>query len=101
MVRSLYFDSIYDNDYFDKISGLEVRKKIRLRIYSPEQTTVKLELKQKRGSAQKKTSLSITKKQAEEMVCGNYTGLAELNSDLALKLLSDTGNRFVSSKMYC
>ena len=22
MVRSLYFDSIYDNDYFDKISGL-------------------------------------------------------------------------------
>ena len=86
MVRSLYFDSIYDNDYFDKISGVELRKKIRLRIYSPEQTTVKLELKQKQGSAQKKTSLSITKKLAEEMICGNYTGLAELNSELALNL---------------
>lgn len=84
MVRSLYFDSIYDNDYFDKISGLELRKKIRLRIYSPEQTVIKLELKQKQGSAQKKTSLSITKKLADEMICGNYTGLAELNSDLAL-----------------
>ena len=84
MVRSLYFDSIYDNDYFDKISGLEVRKKIRLRIYSPEQKTVKLELKQKQGSAQKKISLSITKELAEEMIHGHYTGLAELNSDLAL-----------------
>lgn len=84
MVRSLYFDSIYDNDYFDKISGLEVRKKVRLRIYSPEQTTVKLELKQKQGSAQKKISLSITKELAEEMIHGHYTGLVELNSDLAL-----------------
>ena len=37
MVRSLYFDSIYDNDYFDKVSGLEMRKKVRLRIYAPEQ----------------------------------------------------------------
>lgn len=84
MVRSLYFDSIYDNDYFDKISGLEIRKKVRLRIYSPKQTTVKLELKQKQGSAQKKSSLSITKELAEEMIHGYYTGLLELNSDLAL-----------------
>ncbi len=83
-VRSLYFDSIYDNDYFDKISGLELRKKIRLRIYSTEQTTVKLELKQKQGSAQKKTSISITKKLAEEMMCGHYAGLVELNSEVAL-----------------
>lgn len=34
MVRSLYFDGIYDGDYFDKVDGLEYRKKIRLRIYS-------------------------------------------------------------------
>lgn len=85
MVRSLYFDSIYDNDYFDKISGLEFRKKVRLRIYSPEQTTVKLELKQKQGSAQKKISLSITRELAEEMIHGHYTGLLELGSDLALE----------------
>ncbi|MEI3219968.1 MAG: polyphosphate polymerase domain-containing protein [Lachnoclostridium sp.] len=84
MVRSLYFDSIYDNDYFDKIRGLEIRKKVRLRIYSPEQKTVKLELKQKQGSAQKKISLSITKELAKEMIDGHYAGLLELNSDLAL-----------------
>lgn len=82
MVRSLYFDSMYDNDYFDKISGLEMRKKVRLRIYSPEQTSVKLELKQKQGAAQKKISLTISRALAEEMIRGQYAGLLELNSDL-------------------
>ena len=33
MIRSLYFDSIDDNDYYDKIGGECVRKKIRLKIY--------------------------------------------------------------------
>ena len=80
MVRSLYFDSIYDNDYFDKVSGLEMRKKVRLRIYAPEQQTVKLELKQKQGSAQKKISLSVSRDLAEEMMGGQYSGLVELGS---------------------
>ena len=84
MVRSLYFDSIYDNDYFDKVSGLEMRKKVRLRIYAPEQQTVKLELKQKQGSAQKKISLSISRDLAEEMMGGQYSGLLELGSDTAM-----------------
>lgn len=84
MVRSLYFDSIYDNDYFDKVSGLEMRKKVRLRIYAPEQQTVKLELKQKQGSAQKKISLSISRDLAEEMIRGQYSGLLELGSDTAM-----------------
>lgn len=84
-VRSLYFDSIYDNDYLDKINGVECRKKIRLRIYSPEQEKVKLELKQKRGAAQRKKSLLISRKLAEEMIGGSYAGLAEQDSELAME----------------
>lgn len=82
-VRSLYFDSIYDDDYFNKIDGLEFRKKIRLRIYSPDQETVKLEWKQKQGTAQQKRSLTISRVLAENMIQGNYEGLLELNSQLA------------------
>lgn len=82
-VRSLYFDSIYDNDYFDKVDGLELRKKIRLRIYSPDQENVKLELKQKQGSAQQKKSLVIPRSLAEEMIVGRYTGLMDIDSELA------------------
>lgn len=92
-VRSLYFDSIYDNDYFDKIDGLELRKKIRLRIYGPDQATAKLELKQKQGSAQKKISLSVPRALAQELVAGCYTGLAELGSEMGLMFyqLLETG----------
>ncbi len=83
LVRSLYFDSIYDDDYFDKINGLEFRKKIRLRIYSPNQENVKLEVKQKQGTAQKKKSLLIPKDLAEEMIQGRYVGLLDIDSELA------------------
>lgn len=93
LVRSLYFDSIYDNDYFDKINGLELRKKIRLRIYSPDQELVKLEMKQKQGAAQKKTSLLISRGLAEKMIQGDYAGLLEQPSELAMKFyqLMETG----------
>lgn len=93
MVRSLYFDSIYDDDYFDKVDGIEIRKKIRLRIYSTQQETAKLELKQKQESAQKKVSITIPRSLAEEMTHGNYLGLAELQSENALMFyhLLETG----------
>ncbi len=93
LVRSLYFDSIYDNDYFDKLDGVEYRKKIRLRIYSPGQHNAKLELKEKQGAVQRKKSLIITRHLAEEMIAGNYRGLANLDSELAAKFyqLLETG----------
>ncbi|MDD6094837.1 MAG: VTC domain-containing protein, partial [Clostridia bacterium] len=32
-VKSLYFDSICDGDFYSKVDGDNIRKKIRLRIY--------------------------------------------------------------------
>ncbi|WP_157453700.1 VTC domain-containing protein [Clostridium sartagoforme] len=49
MVRSLYFDTIFDNDYMDKEDGIEYRKKLRLRTYDLDSNILKLELKEKRG----------------------------------------------------
>ena len=34
-IRSLYFDTSDDRDFHDKEDGLELRRKIRLRIYDP------------------------------------------------------------------
>lgn len=83
LVRSLYFDSIYDNDYFDKVNGLECRKKIRLRIYAPDQSWVKLELKQKRGAAQVKRSLTISRETARQIIAGRYAALLSLDDKFA------------------
>lgn len=61
MVRSLYFDTIDDKDFFDKINEQQLRRKIRLRVYSPHAKTAKLELKQKQGAYQKKEVYTFQK----------------------------------------
>ncbi len=83
LVRSLYFDSIYNNDYLDKIEGLEYRKKIRIRIYDTKQNTAKLEWKQKIGKYQEKKSMMITKEEAQELILGNYQVLLRYDHPLA------------------
>lgn len=55
IIRSLYFDTLYDDDYFEKLEGVETRRKIRLRIYDPKHNFAMLEMKQKQGASQKKT----------------------------------------------
>lgn len=86
IVRSLYFDTVYDNDYFDKEDGLEHRKKIRLRTYDPKSEFLKLELKQKEGEYQYKYSLTISKSIGQKLIDGHYEVLKELNNDLADRL---------------
>lgn len=82
-VRSLYFDTPFDTDYEEKESGYQERRKIRLRIYDPEGQTAKLELKEKRGSAQRKRSLLLQREEAECMIRGNYGFLKERDEELA------------------
>ena len=86
MVRSLYFDSIYNDDLEQKEDGLEWRKKIRLRVYSPSDTTAKLELKEKDGDWQRKRSLSISKEQALMLINRDYSALLSLDNELAEEL---------------
>ena len=83
LVRSLYFDS-YDNaDYWDKDFGANYRKKIRLRVYSPQASSAKLELKEKTGAMQRKQSLTISREEALEMINGNYDILLDHDEELA------------------
>ena len=72
MVRSVYFDSIRDRDYYEKEDGLDHRKKIRLRIYDPDSENVKLELKEKHNGQQRKQSMEITREEAKQMLKGDY-----------------------------
>lgn len=75
LVRSLYFDTVHDKDYYDKVDGLETRRKIRLRIYGHEDDGAKLEVKEKQGSDQWKRSATITREEAEELIQGDYRRL--------------------------
>lgn len=82
-VRSLYFDTINDQDFEDKIEGVELRRKIRLRIYDPGDDFAMLEMKQKQGAYQKKRSLRLPRADAQELASGRYHCLLRMDSPFA------------------
>lgn len=86
MVRSLYFDSINDDDYYDKLGGEINRKKIRIRIYEVNPKIVKLEIKEKYDIHQLKKSLIISKEDAEKIINEEYNILLQYDSDVAKEL---------------
>lgn len=88
MVRSLYFDTPDDRDFFDKLKEQNLRRKIRLRIYSPNDTKAKLELKQKENIFQKKRSLTISREDAVELINSNYSVLLKYDDDFAREIYS-------------
>ena len=54
---------------------MELRRKIRLRIYDPSSDFAMLEMKQKQGVYQKKRSLRISRSHALEVAAGRYDSL--------------------------
>ena len=83
LIRSLYFDSINDDDYYDKLGGEINRKKIRLRIYEPNADFVKLEIKAKYDIHQLKRSLILNREAAEQLINENYDILLNYDNDTA------------------
>lgn len=71
-VRSLYFDSLDNRDFQEKEDGVELRRKLRLRVYSPEADFALFEMKQKQGPYQRKRSLRLSKAEAKALIAGDY-----------------------------
>lgn len=74
-IRSLYFDSLDDRDFEEKEDGVEIRRKIRLRIYHSDDRYALLEMKQKQGSNQKKRSLRMKREDVEKLILGQTSVL--------------------------
>ena len=75
LIRSLYYDTIYDQDYFEKAAGTELRRKMRLRIYDPKADFAMLEMKQKQGARQLKRSLRVSRRDAQILSQGDFSPL--------------------------
>ncbi len=74
-IRSLYFDTIFDDAYYEKLDGVQDRNKYRIRIYDKSDKLIKLECKSKAGSLISKRSLTITRDLAEQIIAGDATDL--------------------------
>lgn len=95
LVRSLYFDTLFDSDFEDKVAGYDKRQKVRLRVYGANSDVVKLELKEKEGNCQRKRSLFLTRQEAKQMMDADYTFLMERPESLAHWLYT-----FLTTRIY-
>lgn len=86
VVRSQYYDSIGNQDLYDNLDGVMEKRKIRVRIYSTDAKSAKLEYKCKSNTDGKKYSLSITREEAILMENHHYGFLLNHEEDLAKKL---------------
>jgi len=86
IVRSLYFDTFDDDDYYAKQNGEMIRKKLRLRIYDVDSDYAKLEIKGKYDIHQLKESLVIKRDDAKKIINGDYSALLLMDSDLAKRI---------------
>lgn len=82
-IRSLYFDSLNNDDYYAKVNGEEVRKKIRLRIYDTNTAKVKLEIKRKMNVSQRKETTTISREDAIALINKDYSVLLKYENDTA------------------
>ena len=82
-IRSLYFDTLWDGDYFEKLDGVELRRKLRLRLYDPTAGHAFLEMKQKEGEYQLKRSLRLSRAAAAALAGGEYAALLDCHDSFA------------------
>ena len=82
-VRSVYFDSIANDDYWDKKHHADEKKRIRLRIYHPEDQTAKFELKRKSYGRELKESVVISRADAQGLLRGDTGVLLHYDNSTA------------------
>lgn len=82
-VRSVYFDSITNEDYRDKKEHADEKKRIRIRVYHPDDQKVKFELKRKSFGRELKESVIISREDAEHLLKRDYSVLLHYDNDTA------------------
>ena len=83
MIRSLYFDDLWENAYNEKLAGTSSRKKYRIRCYNGQKDVIKLEKKKKEGQYIYKEAANLTEKEFLDILSGEVDFLKK--SDHFLK----------------
>ena len=81
-IRSLYFDDAYNAAYLQKLDGVEVRDKYRIRIYKCSDKEIFLERKRKQGELIQKSSVRITRRLCDQIISGDPTGMERAENEL-------------------
>lgn len=87
-VRSLYFDNASDKALREKLDGVNIREKFRIRCYNNDISFVCLEKKSKVNGLCSKGSVSLSTQQAQAIANGDYSWMADSGVPLIQELYS-------------
>ena len=85
-IRSLYFDNPDDRALRQKIDGVNMREKFRIRYYNLDPSVIHLEKKSKRNGLGTKYSAPLTKEEAQAIVDGNLDWMIDSSRPLVQEL---------------
>jgi len=86
MIRSLYFDNLYDKALREKIDGINGREKFRIRYYNKDSSIIHLEKKSKINGLCNKLSAPLTAEEAQKIVDGNLEWMKRSKYSLIVEL---------------
>lgn len=87
-IRSLYFDTPADTALREKIDGVNIREKFRIRLYNGDTSFIVLEKKMKLNGLCSKESCRLTEQEAQSIVDGNISWLTSDSRPLCVELYS-------------
>ncbi len=91
-IRSLYFDDALDTALMEKINGINIREKFRLRYYDDDASYIRLEKKSKINGLCNKVAAIMTVQETQKLLSGDLEWMMEsdvgLIRELYLKMTS-------------
>lgn len=94
-IRSLYFDDEWDSAYYEKLNGVNNRKKWRIRIYENNMNAIKMECKHKVRAGIYKESTAISREDYEKILSGDALDFLMKRDRLLQKFYVD----FITNKL--
>ena len=88
LVRSLYFDNASDKALREKIDGVNIREKFRIRYYNNDTSLIRLEKKSKVNGFCLKKNATLSLEQAQAIANGDYEWMADCGIPLVQELYS-------------
>ena len=88
LIRSLYFDNLRDKALREKLDGVNMREKFRIRYYNGDTSLIHLEKKSKLNGLGNKQSVMISSQEAQAIVDGDLTWMMDSGRGLVQELYS-------------
>ena len=88
LIRSLYFDNASDKALREKVDGVNIREKFRIRYYNNDTSLIHLEKKSKVNGLCLKDSVALSFEQAQAIANGDYGWMVDSGVPLIQELYS-------------